>query len=227
MALNHSFSVSPRIFFRDLARFTVCRALQNEIISKIRTSGSVLDIGGGERSSYLALIDSSSYVSINIDPSMDPTFTIDPTDTKYPLRSHTFDHCLLFNVLEHVYDWSVILAESRRLLRPGGTLHILVPFLYPVHPTPSDYIRATDEYLKKALSQYDFVDIDIRPFNQGPFSFAAFIIPFPKALGVVLRYIGSSIDYMVSLIFPAKLDKYSAKFPLFYYARASLSVDAV
>jgi 2-polyprenyl-6-hydroxyphenyl methylase/3-demethylubiquinone-9 3-methyltransferase len=42
-----------------------------------------------------------------------------------PFASSTFDAALAVEVLEHVADLDPVLAELRRVLRPGGTLAIL------------------------------------------------------------------------------------------------------
>jgi len=47
--------------------------------------------------------------------------------TQLPFRASTFDVVLLLDVLEHVPDEAALLAEIRRVLRPGGTALISVP----------------------------------------------------------------------------------------------------
>jgi SAM-dependent methyltransferase len=49
----------------------------------------------------------------------------DPDDI--PLDERLFDSVLLMDVLEHLPDPAPVLAEARRLLRPGGRLFVSVP----------------------------------------------------------------------------------------------------
>jgi ubiquinone/menaquinone biosynthesis C-methylase UbiE len=41
-------------------------------------------------------------------------------------------------VLEHATDPSRAVAEMSRILRPGGLLHVVVPFCHPFHAYPRD-----------------------------------------------------------------------------------------
>jgi len=60
-----------------------------------------------------------------------------------PLQPNSIDHCLLLDVLEHIPDPDRCLASIYKTLKSGGTLTILVPFMYPVHDAPLDFGRWT------------------------------------------------------------------------------------
>jgi SAM-dependent methyltransferase len=59
-------------------------------------------------------------------PSMDFRLLPDPTDP-LPARDGEFDAVLVLDVLEHVDDPAAALAELRRVLAPGGRIHLHVP----------------------------------------------------------------------------------------------------
>lgn len=65
-------------------------------------------------------------------------------------------------VLEHVPDANVAVAELHRVLRPGGYLHVVVPFCQAFHAYPSDYRRWTTEGLKQLLAQFEIIDVGVR-----------------------------------------------------------------
>jgi len=220
---EHSFSTSRARFFRDLVRYTVCRSLQHEIIERMNISGRTVDVGGGERSSYREILTCDEYISINIDSSIEPTHTVREQDTVYPVGDSTCDNCLMFNLVEHLYSWATVLEESRRMLKDGGKLHILVPFLYPIHPAPFDYIRPSEDYLYKKLWDRGFTDISIKSYNQGPLSQAALFVPFPKGTRRLIILLCAALDATISLLAPKKIDNYATVFPLFYYACATCS----
>jgi SAM-dependent methyltransferase len=65
-------------------------------------------------------------------------------------------------VLEHVRDPGRAVSECLRVLRPGGLLHIVVPFCHPFHEYPRDYRRWSIDGLRGLVSAFDVVDVGIR-----------------------------------------------------------------
>ncbi len=52
-------------------------------------------------------------------------------------------------VLEHVRDPVRVMDEIRRVLAPGGYLHLVTPFCHPFHEYPKDYRRFTLDGLRE------------------------------------------------------------------------------
>ena len=67
-------------------------------------------------------------------------------------------------VLEHVRNPVLAVAEMVRVLKPGGYIHIVVPFNQPFHAYPSDFQRWTIPGLEGLLTsaQCDVVESGIR-----------------------------------------------------------------
>jgi len=65
-------------------------------------------------------------------------------------------------VLEHVRTPSSAITECARVLRPGGFLHVVVPFCHPFHEYPRDYRRWTVDGLKDLLKEFEIVDAGVR-----------------------------------------------------------------
>ena len=61
----------------------------------------------------------------------------------------SFDRVLMFNVIEHCYEYAALISKAGSLLRPDGLLLITVPFISPVHQLPNDYFRYTIFALSK------------------------------------------------------------------------------
>lgn len=123
-------------------RGSLLRELMNAEIEATRVSGRALDVGGGRRASYAELLGRVDITSVNIEPEIEPTVIAD-LDHPLPFRSDSFDTVLSFNTLEHVANDRFVLSEMVRVLKPGGQLWIIVPFLHPVHGHPQDYHRHT------------------------------------------------------------------------------------
>jgi glycosyltransferase involved in cell wall biosynthesis len=123
-------------------QYSMLRALQYERFREVPLEGRVLDVGGGARADYTPLLNGRQVDSVNIDPSMRPTFVAD-LNVAIPVRDSVYDTVISLNTLEHVEHDTVAISEMIRVLRPGARLHILVPFLYRVHADPHDYHRHT------------------------------------------------------------------------------------
>ena len=72
-----------------------------------------------------------------------------------PFRTGSVDGVLLLEVLEHIPDTELVLAEIQRVLKPGGILYISAPFTYPAHDLPHDYFRFSVEGLQYLLQKYE------------------------------------------------------------------------
>ena len=60
-----------------------------------------------------------------------------------PVDDARFDHVRLTQVLEHLPEPATVLAELRRVLKPGGTLWLTAPLFYAEHERPYDFFRYT------------------------------------------------------------------------------------
>lgn len=121
-----------------------------------------------------------------------------------PFRDAVFDAVTCDQVLEHVESPQVVASELSRVTKTGGLIHIASPFLFPWHPSPSDYTRWTQEGLASLFPQHEIVEQGIMA---GPFSalnafipaFLATILCFgSKALQGVLQYV------FLVVLFPLK-----------------------
>lgn len=69
-----------------------------------------------------------------------------------PFVDASFDGVLCLNVLEHVRDPFRVAREIVRVLKPGGRVYCVVPFLQPRHGYPSHYYNMTSEGLKNLFA---------------------------------------------------------------------------
>lgn len=73
-----------------------------------------------------------------------------------PIRAKAADTVLATELMEHLPDPVGFLNEVARVLRPGGSLVLSVPFMEPLHEEPRDYYRFTSHGLRRLLEQQGF-----------------------------------------------------------------------
>ena len=74
---------------------------------------------------------------------------------KIPLDGESVDCVVCTGTLEHVRDPRQVITEIQRILKPGGIVHIDVPFIQGYHPDPTDYWRFTLEGLKLLCKDFE------------------------------------------------------------------------
>lgn len=155
---------------RSYPNNSTLRKLEYERLETLNLQGKVLDVGGGENSRYRDHLPGEiDYSSVNIDPSINPTWLVE-VGQPWPIPADEFDHCISFNTLEHVYDASALVAEMHRVLKPGGEIHICVPWMFRIHGHPDDYFRATPSWWQTTLENAGFVECSILPLVWGRYS---------------------------------------------------------
>lgn len=73
-----------------------------------------------------------------------------------PFADQSFHAVLMRAVPEHVADSTQALNEIGRVLRPGGTVLVAIPFMQGNHPSPFDRRRYTREGLSAELERHGF-----------------------------------------------------------------------
>ncbi|MSO70551.1 MAG: class I SAM-dependent methyltransferase [Alphaproteobacteria bacterium] len=164
-----------RSLYRDAPGDSVLRKLEFEALATKRLAGRILDIGGGRKAHYLRRLPAGlDLESVNIDPKIEPTYLIRPGDP-LPVQDQSFDGAVSFNTLEHVYDARLLLDEIHRVLKPGATAHISVPFIFRIHAHPDDYFRGTPSWWAETLRRVGFARTEITPLIWGRYTTARMI----------------------------------------------------
>jgi SAM-dependent methyltransferase len=150
---------------------SLLRRAEHAALSTVTLSGSVLDLGGEKDAGYLSFIQGNfTTIAVNIDEDAKPDIFHDLEKPLDMIKDASYDHVLAMNVLEHIFNYQKFLDEAVRVLKPNGTLVVIVPFLFPVHPSPNDYWRFTHMTLRREFENRGLSEIAITPLGTGVFS---------------------------------------------------------
>jgi SAM-dependent methyltransferase len=79
--------------------------------------------------------------------------------TALPFASGTLDRVASNSVLEHIAYPHQVLAECHRVLRPGGVMVHVMPFVWWLHGYPDDYVRLTPPFFERVCREIGFVEV--------------------------------------------------------------------
>jgi len=90
-----------------------------------------------------------------------PAYSVDVVGDarSIPLSDASMDVVLATQVLEHIPDPVAVIGEIRRVLKPGGTLLLSVPSIFPQHGSPGDYWRYMPQGLEWILRDFQRVTV--------------------------------------------------------------------
>jgi SAM-dependent methyltransferase len=146
----------------DLQLLTIYRFLVLHLES---WRGRVLDVGAGE-APWRELMREVEYVAVDVDSAdafgMRRKEHVTYYDgKKLPFDDESFDHVLCTEVLEHVPKPESLLDDIKRVLKPGGSLVLTVPWSARLHHLPNDYTRFTRYRLKDMLETAGLSNITV------------------------------------------------------------------
>jgi SAM-dependent methyltransferase len=116
-----------------------------------------VDMGCGVmpyRSLFTPLV--SKYIGADLSSNPQADICMDQATAAIALEADSVDLILSTQVLEHVENPELYLAEARRLCKPDGLLILSTHGHWVYHPTPQDYWRWTSMGLCKLLEQNGF-----------------------------------------------------------------------
>jgi len=78
---------------------------------------------------------------------------------------HTFDCVLNIQVLEHVFQPIRMVEEMTRVLKPGGTLMILLPVTSTLHMAPRHYYNFTRYWCQETMRHCGLTILQLQPLG--------------------------------------------------------------
>ena len=154
----------------NLDRAIVRTMIKSAIDSNMNSfKGKMIDVGCGKMPYKNYILKNSSlkeYVGLDIESAFVYDNQVRPDHVwdgaSMPFENELFDSAIATEVLEHCPDPEVILKETYRILKPGGTLFFTVPFLWNLHETPYDQYRYTPFSLKRHFENSGFHVLEMK-----------------------------------------------------------------
>ncbi len=199
----------------------VNRSFMNACIrSFVSLKGKVLDIGSGKSPRYLSIINKCKdvdYIRADGDSNNSPDIVMD-IEKRFPIKDKCFDRILLFNVLEHIYDYKKSIAEIERILKDDGIFYLYVPFFIKIHGSPLDFHRYTHFTLNRMLNDVGFSNVKIYT-SGGFFKVLSELFNWLSRLGIgyVLYPVYFILSILDDLIGKITKDAYLINYPTGYF----------
>ncbi len=125
-----------------------------------RLGGKVLDVGCADRWVERVCGPAADYIGLDLPVTGRGLYAARPdifADAAIlPFASASIDAVVCLEVLEHVRNPVGALGEFARVSKPGATLLLSMPFMYPIHDAPFDFQRLTEHGLRRDLDGAGF-----------------------------------------------------------------------
>lgn len=106
--------------------------------------GPVLEIGAKEYQQFTCSFRGfypTEYVGVDLEPGGGVDVVADLSESTAGLEEGKFALVIACSVLEHVKNPKAMAESMQRLVRPGGSIFISVPWVWRYHNYPDDYWR--------------------------------------------------------------------------------------
>lgn len=197
-----------------IKNYSLLRILQIIETKKIIIKGKSLEFGASKNykknfSYFLKKKENFDYS--NIDNKQDKKIIYLDLRKKLKIKPNMYTNVLIYNVLEHIDDHSIMFREIKRILNKNGKLFGSTPFLYQVHGAPKDYYRFTKDFFLETLHKNGFKNINIKCMGYGPFVACFSIVqsytkylPLINPIIFLMCYL---LDFMLQFFVKTKLNE--------------------
>lgn len=166
-----------------------------------------LDVGCGLRP-YESSFPQGVYIGVDIEVS-GRNSELKAPDHYYdgrtlPFPDESFEGVICTQVLEHVPDPGLLLAEMYRVLKPGGRLIMSLPFVWQEHEAPYDFFRYTRFGATSLLNRAGFEVSDLIK-NTGTIEALAVLVNSYIVHNLVPPIRGAGSLIVLTVCFPIQL----------------------
>ncbi len=123
-------------------------------------SGKTIDVGSGSKPYVNLFKNVTEYIGMDIEQSghkhQSSSIDVFYDGETFPFKDSEIDSLVFFEVLEHVFNPDQFLSEIGRVVKPGGTMVVTIPFIWGEHEQPYDFARYSSFGLKHLFDEHKF-----------------------------------------------------------------------
>lgn len=129
------------------------RTRLDELLARHGQNGRMINVGAGSTRLHERMI--------NVEIEQGPNTDVVASATALPFEDGSVDLAVTQEVLEHVAEPGAAMREIHRVLRPGGSAYVQLPFIIGDHRCPDDFTRYTSQGIVELARQAGFDDIEL------------------------------------------------------------------
>jgi SAM-dependent methyltransferase len=151
-----------------------------------RVDGPILEVGSkdhagenhGPTMPFRNMFPDNEYIGVDLEAGKGVDRTIDLVEGIGDLPENYFSLVICCSVLEHVARPWKMAENLTRLLRPGGTLYMSVPWIWRYHQYPDDYFRYSFRGIMALFPELSWSKIHYSTTKHGEFLIVKESCPF-------------------------------------------------
>jgi SAM-dependent methyltransferase len=165
---NDAFVNKVKVFIKKSPKFfsfvyhfmnpSFAKVRAKTVLEKITNGGIIFNLGSGATSLREDVVNVDFFPFENVD------FVADVCDL--PFSDNIADAMISECVLEHTPDPDKVVSEMYRVLKPGGLVYVVVPFVFSFHSSPYDFYRWSKMGIGEQFKDFDKIDSGIH-FGSG------------------------------------------------------------
>lgn len=131
-----------------------------------------LDVNGSIRP-YVESLGPARYVGIDMAPGPRVDEVVDAAHLVERFGADSFDVVITTEMLEHIRDWPTVIANLKRVVRPGGYLLVTTRSIgFPYHAFPYDFWRYEPEDMRAIFADFEIAALERDSASPGIFMLA-------------------------------------------------------
>jgi SAM-dependent methyltransferase len=147
------FRMLKYVFGADFVPYNPLHKFNGLFLNRIKDGAMVLNCGSGSTRLAQGII--------NLDIEQFPKVDVVADGCRLPFPAGLFDAVISDTVIEHVKYPALYVSEIKRVLKPGGVIFIIAPFVHPYHGYPSDFQRYSIEGIKTLFEGFEGVEYGV------------------------------------------------------------------